>query len=88
MAEVLIPALWGCYPMAISPRRIVSDVLLMPAFKVSNPVEGLIQMKIYDFASDTCRLCMTGIHVWPATHILLSLFRLVARPEVALREQR
>ncbi len=77
--------------MAIRPRRIVPDVLLVPAFKVSNPVEGLIQMKIYDFASDTYRLCLRGIHVWPAMHILLSLFRLVAVPEIAqiaLREQR
>jgi len=74
--------------MPISPGRVVPDVLLVPALKVSNPIAGLIQMKIYDFASDTCGLCMRGIHVWSATHILLSLFRLVARSEVALREQR
>lgn len=60
------------------------DVLLVPALKVSHPVEGFIQMKIYDFASDTYRLCCRGNHVWPATHILLPLFRLVALPEIAL----
>jgi hypothetical protein len=70
--------------MPISPGRIVPDVLLVPALKVSNPVEGFIQMKIYDFASDTCRLRWRGNHVWPAMHILLPLFWLVALPEITL----
>ena len=62
-------------------------MLLMPALKVSNPVEGLIQMKTYDFATDTCRLCLRRIHAWPAMHILLPLFWLAALPEIAPREQ-
>jgi hypothetical protein len=70
--------------MAISPRRIVPNVLLVPALKVSNPIEGLVQMKIYNFASDTCRLYSSGNHVRPAMHILLPLFGLVVLPEIAL----
>ena len=85
---MLIPPLRGCDPMPIGPRRIVAYVLLMSAFKVSNPVEGCIQMKINDVARDACRLCLSGIHVWPSADILLSLFGLVAQPEIAPLEQR
>jgi hypothetical protein len=74
--------------MPISPRRIVPDVLLMPALKVCNPVEELIQMKIYDFASNAYRLSLRGNHVWPAMYILLPLFWLAALPEITLWKQR
>jgi hypothetical protein len=39
--------------MPNSPRWIVADMLLMPALKISNPVEAFVQMKIYDLARDT-----------------------------------
>jgi hypothetical protein len=35
--------------MAVSPRRIMSDVLLMSALKLSNPVQIFIQMKTDNF---------------------------------------
>jgi hypothetical protein len=40
--------------MPISPRRIVSDILLMPTLQISNPIEAFIQMIIDDFAERTC----------------------------------
>jgi hypothetical protein len=57
--------------MPISPRRIVPNMLLMPALKISNPVEAFIQMVIHDFARRTC--LYWRVHTWPAL-ILLSLF--------------
>jgi hypothetical protein len=39
--------------MPNGPRRIVPDVLRMPAFKISNPVEAFVWMKIHDFARKT-----------------------------------
>lgn len=42
--------------MPIRPRRIVPDVLMMPAFQVSNPVKALIQMVINDPARSALRL--------------------------------
>lgn len=51
--------------MPIGPRRVVADVLLMPTFKVGNPVEEFVQMKIYNFAWDVCRMGLRRIHVWP-----------------------
>jgi hypothetical protein len=62
---MLKPPLRGCDPMPIGPRRIVADVLLMPTFKVGNPVEEFVQMKIYNFARDVCRMGLRRIHVWP-----------------------
>jgi len=35
--------------MAVSPRRIMSYVLLMSALKLSNPIQIFIQMKTYNF---------------------------------------
>jgi hypothetical protein len=42
--------------MAVSPRRIMSDVLLMSALKLSNPVQTFIQMKIDNFPQLTLKL--------------------------------
>jgi hypothetical protein len=42
--------------MPIGPRRIVPDVLLMPALEIGNPVEAFIQVIIHDFARDADRL--------------------------------
>jgi hypothetical protein len=42
--------------MPVSPGRIVPDMLLMPALKISNPIEAFIQMVIDDSAGSTCCL--------------------------------
>ena len=42
VTEMCIPSLRRCYPMPMGPRRIVPDMLLMPAFKISNPVEAFV----------------------------------------------
>jgi hypothetical protein len=36
--------------MAVGPRRVVADVLLMPTVKFSNPIQNFIQMKVNDFS--------------------------------------
>jgi hypothetical protein len=42
--------------MAIRPRRIVAYMLLMSAFKIGDPIEGFIQMIIYDLTGDPYNL--------------------------------
>jgi hypothetical protein len=49
MADVCPSTFCRCDPMAVSPRRIMSDVLLMSALKLSNPIQILIQMKTNNF---------------------------------------
>jgi hypothetical protein len=51
--------------MRSSPRRIVANLLLMPAFKVGNPVEAFILMKSDNFARDAGRFCSHGLHMGP-----------------------
>jgi len=65
LPDMLKPPLRGCDPMPIGPRRIVADALLMYTFKVGNPVEEFVQMKIYNFARDVYRMGLRRIHVWP-----------------------
>jgi hypothetical protein len=65
LPDMLKPPLRGCDPMPIGPRRIVADVLLMSTFKVGNPVEEFVQMKIYNFARDVYSMGLRRIHVWP-----------------------
>ncbi len=48
--------------MAIRPRRIMAYMLLMSAFKIGDPIEGFIQMIIYDFTGDSCHLCLQRFH--------------------------
>jgi hypothetical protein len=48
--------------MAIGPRRIMAYMLLMSTFKIGNPIEGFIQMIIYDLAGDSCHLCLQRFH--------------------------
>jgi hypothetical protein len=42
--------------MAMRPRRIVPDVLLMSAGEISNPIALLIQMVVNDLAGSALRL--------------------------------
>jgi hypothetical protein len=39
------------------------DMLLMPALKISNPIEAFVQMIIHNFATNTDRLCLQRFHV-------------------------
>ena len=45
-------------PMSVSPRWIVANVLLVPAFEVSNPVEAFIQVKADNFSRKTLKLSL------------------------------
>src|SRR5580658_2186138 len=58
---MLISALGGCDPMPVRPRRIVPDMLLMPALQISNPVKALIQMVINDSARSALRLRVQSV---------------------------
>jgi hypothetical protein len=49
MADVCPSTFCCCDPMVVSPRRIMSDVLLMSTLKLSNPIQILIQMKTNNF---------------------------------------
>jgi hypothetical protein len=49
-AEVIKPPLGRCHPMPMSPRRIVPDMLLMPALQLGNPIAAFIQMVINDLS--------------------------------------
>ena len=44
-----LPALVGCYPVMIGPRRIVANELMMSTLKFSDPIEIFVRMKIDDF---------------------------------------
>ena len=57
--------------MAGGPRRIVTNMLLMSAFKIGNPVEAFVLMKGDDFTWDSGRFCTHGFHIEP-TAILCS----------------
>src|SRR6266478_3138781 len=54
------PSFKSCYAMAGGPRRIVTNMLLMPAFKVGNPVQAFVLMKGDDFTRDSGDFCSHG----------------------------
>jgi hypothetical protein len=47
------------YPVTMRPRRIMTNVLLMPALQFGNPVASFIHVKINDFLH---RACNFGLH--------------------------
>jgi hypothetical protein len=50
--------------MPSCPRRIMTNMLLMPAFKFGNPVETFILMKTHDFTRDSAGNSRShGFHV-------------------------
>src|SRR6516164_2859598 len=57
-ANMCFPALGGRDPMSFSPRRIMADMLLMPALQLSNPIRLLISVETSDFARLTLRWLM------------------------------
>lgn len=70
--EVIKPSLGRCHPVPMRPRRIVSDMLLMPALQLGNPIAASIQMVINDLSR-----CAFGWGVqFVANSILRSFFAL------------
>jgi hypothetical protein len=49
VADVRFPAFGGRYPMWV-PRRVVSDELLVSAFKLGNPVQLFVLMEANDLS--------------------------------------
>ena len=49
--------------MAGGPRRIVTNMLLMSAFKICNPVEAFVLMEGDDFTRDSGHFCSHGFHI-------------------------
>lgn len=62
MTDVVVPAFRSCNPMALSPWRIVPDVLLVAALEISNPVEILVTMKTDDLTWDSNDSCSFRLH--------------------------
>jgi hypothetical protein len=52
--EVIKPSLGRCHLMPMSPRRIVPDMLLMPALQLANPIAAFIQTVINDLSRCAC----------------------------------
>ena len=66
LTHMLEAALRGCYPVMADIRRIIPNMLLMPAFQFCHPVAVYIHMKTDNLAQNPDRL---GFH-WPHTFIL------------------
>jgi hypothetical protein len=66
--------------VAICPRRIVADVLMMPALQISNPVEALIQMVINDPARSALRLSVQDATCGYSTLFLRSVPNCMQKP--------
>ena len=49
--------------MSSGPRWIMAYMLLMSAFKISNPIEGFILVKANNFTKDSGDLCSHGLHI-------------------------
>ena len=45
------------------PRRIVTNMLLLSAFKIGNPVQAFVLMKGDDFTRDSGDFCSHGFHI-------------------------
>jgi hypothetical protein len=61
-SEIFQPALRRCYPRVDGPRRIVTDVLLMPAFKFGYPLVVFIKVKVNDLSGSPDRFCLHRLH--------------------------
>jgi hypothetical protein len=68
---MLEAALRRCYPVMVGVRRIIPNVLLMPAFQFRHPGAVYIHMKTDNLAQYPRRL---GFH-WPHTSILPAFLR-------------
>jgi hypothetical protein len=56
MADMSLPTFGGRDPMAVSPGRIMPNVLLVSTLQVSDPIQILIQVKADDFPGLTLAL--------------------------------
>ena len=70
LSHMLETALCGCHPVMVGVRRIIPNVLLMPAFQFRHPGAVHIHMKPNDLAQNPARL---GFH-WLHTSILRIFF--------------
>jgi hypothetical protein len=62
LSEMFKPALRRCYPRVDSPGRIMTDVLLMPAFEFGYPLAVFIKVKVNDPSGNPARFCMLRLH--------------------------
>jgi hypothetical protein len=62
LSEMFKPALRRRNPRVDGPRRIVTDVLLMPTFEFGYPVAVCVQMKINDLSGHPDRFCLHRLH--------------------------
>jgi hypothetical protein len=58
MANVFSSTLGCRHPMAIRPRWIMSDVLVMPAIEFGYPIQIIIQMKSNNFSGSALQLSL------------------------------
>lgn len=56
MADMFLAAPGGYNPRALSPRRVMTNMLLMATFELSNPIRVFIKVKSHNFARLTFRL--------------------------------
>jgi hypothetical protein len=62
VADVCLSALGCGYPMAVRPRRIVADVLLMSTLKFGDPIQIFVQVKGDNFSGLTLKFALR-LHV-------------------------
>jgi hypothetical protein len=62
LAHVLEAALRGGYPMMLSPRWVVADVLLVATFEFGEPITVFIHVKTDDLFRGARRLGLHGPH--------------------------
>ena len=72
MADVRLPTLNCRDPMAVGPRRIMPDVLLVTALQISNPIQFFIQMKPNNFPRLTFKLSLPLHDAFPGSNRLPS----------------
>ena len=70
---VCLSAFGGRDPMTRGPRRIVPDVLLVPTFKLSNPIQILVLVETNNLSRLALRLALWFHDFWLENSILLLL---------------
>jgi hypothetical protein len=74
MADVRLPTLNCRDPMAVGPRWIMPDVLLVTALQISNPIQVFIQMKPNNFPRLTFKLSLPLHDALPGSNRLFLTF--------------
>jgi len=86
---MLEAALRRCYPVMFGVRRIIPNVLLMPAFQFRHPVAVYIHMKTNNLALRPARLRLHRLHISILRPFLYPAFLFLRRqqpPRRPLRE--